>query len=376
MASLLDRARELLAPRTVGRLTAIDGLRAVAAMWVLLHHFHGAIAGDRDALWSAPVESFFDHGWAGVQIFFVLSGFVISHSLRGHAVTWSFFGRFAARRSMRLDPPYWIIIFASLGVMIATHSDKLARVDAWVVLANMLYLDNLLELPSLVAVGWTLCLELQFYLVLVALLGLVQLLVRRGALRESTARAIVFAPLALLSVLIFSGVVPFPLRGLFITHWSLFFLGVLVRWSLDRPETTPWLFALVVLQLGSIVHRWDAGPLVGSATALLIWALGRTDRLETALSGRITQFLGQISYSLYLVHPLLGNRVLRRITASFVPPPSGLTAIALLVGATLLCIAASTVFYLLVEQPSQQLSKRIRLVPRRAAAKAAIAPTA
>ncbi len=365
MVALLDRARAIFAPRTAGRLTAIDGLRAVAAMWVLLHHFHGAIAGDRQGLWWAPIEVLFEHGWAGVQIFFVLSGFVISHSLRGHTMSWSFFGRFAGRRSVRLDPPYWLIIFASLAVMIATRAEKLERIDAWVVLANMLYLDNLLELPSLVAVGWTLCLELQFYLVLVALLGVVQALAKRG-MSEGTARVVVFAPLAIVSVLIATGLVPFPLRGLFITHWSLFFLGVLVRWSLDRPDRPVWLVALLALELSSLLYRWDAGPLVASAIALLIFAMGRTERLDSSFSGPIIQFLGLISYSLYLVHPLLGNRALRRISQTMEPAPSGMTAVALLAGATLACIAAAALFYLLVEHPSHQLSKKIRLGTKRA----------
>ena len=58
----------------------------------------------------APLETALKLGFVGVDIFFVLSGFVIAYSVREARITPRFLGRFALRRSIRLDPPYWITI--------------------------------------------------------------------------------------------------------------------------------------------------------------------------------------------------------------------------------------------------------------------------
>lgn len=64
----------------------------------------------------------FDYGSAGVAIFFVLSGFVITHSFVKRPFGVQGLGEFAIRRSIRLDPPYWACIAVSLGVLLILNS--------------------------------------------------------------------------------------------------------------------------------------------------------------------------------------------------------------------------------------------------------------
>ena len=326
-------------------MSAIDGLRAIAALSVCVYHFSNTIADGRPHLWPEPFQSIADHGWAGVQIFFVLSGFVIAHSVRDQRITASFFGRFALRRSIRLDPPYWVVIALSIVALMLTGS---AFPSAPTVVANMLYLDRLIGAPSLVKVGWTLALEIQFYLVFVLLIGVRQQVSRLGLL---------FVPLAIMSIGIYVKLIPLAWTGLFIVHWSFFFLGALVSWVLDGKTSARWLLALVGLELATR----DAGPIIAAGTALAIYAMGRRGVLETALSNRALQLVGRISYSLYLIHPLVANRPLRRLVVAFETPPTGLTALALLLVALAAGLLASAAFYVAVEYPSWMLSKKVRL---------------
>ena len=151
---MLDRIGAIFANHlAAGRITTIDGLRGVAAALVCVHHFSNTIAQGRHDVWLEPFQTIADHGWAGVQVFFVLSGFVIAHSVRGHRITWSFFGRFALRRALRLDPSYWTVILISLSVLYVMGGERAERMDLTAVAANMLYVDNIVGLPSLVKVG-------------------------------------------------------------------------------------------------------------------------------------------------------------------------------------------------------------------------------
>ena len=77
-----------------------DALRGIAAMWVVLFHAYGGhLSGLMNSWYLAPVRVFFEAGHLGVQIFFVLSGFVISYSISRYRVDARFIGRFAVRRS-------------------------------------------------------------------------------------------------------------------------------------------------------------------------------------------------------------------------------------------------------------------------------------
>lgn len=94
-------------PESVVRFTYVDALRGIAALSVLVYHFTGSLIRNfpHNPL-PKPIFSLLSHGNMGVEVFFVLSGFVISYTLRNAWVTPGYVGRFALRRSIRLDPPF------------------------------------------------------------------------------------------------------------------------------------------------------------------------------------------------------------------------------------------------------------------------------
>jgi peptidoglycan/LPS O-acetylase OafA/YrhL len=98
-------------------------MRGFAALWVVFFHLdkQGAITGLTAHLPARLSYVAFGYGSAGVAIFFALSGFVIAHSLNGKEMTPAELGRFALRRSVRLDPAYWasIMLTVSVAAMLA-----------------------------------------------------------------------------------------------------------------------------------------------------------------------------------------------------------------------------------------------------------------
>jgi peptidoglycan/LPS O-acetylase OafA/YrhL len=107
-------------------------------------------------------------GNLGVPVFFVISGFVISHSIAEQWITRRYFWNFVLRRVIRLDPPYWFTIFFVIVTTLAgnrlfsAQSNPIPSVGN--VVAPMFYVYPLLEYEPIEAVFWTLVHEVQFYL--------------------------------------------------------------------------------------------------------------------------------------------------------------------------------------------------------------------
>ena len=148
------------------RLKGPDGLRGLAAMWVVVFHIWGAVQR-RDTDWvPSSIQTLFEYGFLGVDIFFVLSGFVITYSLIGKPIDRFFVPRFILRRSIRIDPPYWATIGLAIAFILAKntlfseHREPLPSL--WNVVAHVFYLQDLLEFTAISSVFWTLCLECVF----------------------------------------------------------------------------------------------------------------------------------------------------------------------------------------------------------------------
>jgi peptidoglycan/LPS O-acetylase OafA/YrhL len=132
------------------RFTFIDALRGVAAISVVLYHVYlQDLLPAARAPFAEPFHTVLANGYIGVYIFFVLSGFVIAHSVRDATITAGFIGRFALRRSLRLDPPYWAAIAAAIILPMLgapTEALLLGCTLVCVAVAHVLYL--LVERPA------------------------------------------------------------------------------------------------------------------------------------------------------------------------------------------------------------------------------------
>ncbi|NMG07232.1 acyltransferase [Brasilonema sp. UFV-L1] len=346
----------------------LDALRGIAALWVVLFH---AILDGRLALLTSSLPHWFvtvvfDGGSLGVPIFFVLSGFVIAHSLREAKINLDYFGRFSLRRFARLTPPYYFsivitLLFALLSSQIKGEAFAPGKepLSLQRLFAHLFYLQDIFRVPHINEVFWTLCIELQFYLVFCALLGLAQWLNSSWNLRY--ARAVVFVPATVLATLFPIGV--FEDNGrpfFFLPLWYGFLLGVFAYWSWRDKLKPIFFYFYSALLLTSVVLNYTLFVIGCVITAILLLEVARANRLQVWLKWRWLQFLGQISYSLYLIHVpvygavfFVGIKLLNNNAFS--------QAFCLLLG-IIASVGFSALMWQFVEKPSIQLSQKIKLV--------------
>jgi peptidoglycan/LPS O-acetylase OafA/YrhL len=136
-------------------LPQLDGLRGIAILLVLFQH--------------SPLHSLFPFGWTGVDLFFVLSGFLITGILLTTTGTPRYFLNFYARRALRIWPLYFAFVAFAFGIAPLLFS-ALARQDHNLLPLYLLYLQNFAQAeglagPAILGVTWSLAIEEQFYFV-------------------------------------------------------------------------------------------------------------------------------------------------------------------------------------------------------------------
>jgi len=346
-----------------GRFLLVDGLRGVASFVVVLFHVSsGNHIPQLLSIVPSWIAQIVRHGDLGVAIFFVLSGFVIAHSIYGKQVTISFAGRFMLRRSLRLDPPYWATIFLTLALAFLSAKvvpGKLPPdISVGQLVTHILYLQDVLGYSSINTVFWTLSLEVQYYLIYVVMLLATQKNLR--ALYHGRLTIIIIGAAALVSLLWPTGVVQSGLwPGSFLPLWYSFLLGVGAYWSWRNPSFTPFLIAFMLAIAMCAILRADGFSFVSVLTACLLWASAVTGRIFKALNWSWLQFLGTISYSLYLTHnPIIGAsfRAGYMLTEHTLLWETIWWFVSLAV-----CIVVAAAMYRLIEGPSIRLSRNLRL---------------
>jgi peptidoglycan/LPS O-acetylase OafA/YrhL len=263
------------------------------------------------------------------------------------------------RRSIRLDPPYWVAIAVTLGFAMLSSivlPDK-ARPDmSWhQIVAHLFYVQEILGYPEINDVFWTLALEVQFYLIYVLLLA-----VARDNLRLTL--TLLFAAMGASAVWPMGIATTALWPGSFLPVWYGFLLGVSAYWASRYPPFLPafGLFALLILVLSS--WRRDAFAVICASTACLLFTCAVTGKISVALNWRWLQFLGLVSYSLYLIHnPITGAtfRVGYTLTGHSIWSEAFW-----FVATVVACIAAAAIMWWLIERPSLRYARMVRLKPQ------------
>lgn len=343
----------------------IDSLRGLAAMGVVIFHLHGNLRNSISGWFPDFLTFVCEHGFLGVPVFFVLSGFVISHSTDNANVTAKYICMFALRRSIRLDPPYWIAIITAIVLTVVKNNlfpqYYIQPPSIGTVVAHIFYVQDILLLSPISSIFWTLCLEIQLYFFFISSRWIFQQFRNNNAQKEWRVDAYFLIVIGILSSLVKLNYLSIDVPGFFLPYWHHFLLGVLANWAIKRKISHVMYLMVIVFFIVLLIFRAEINTLFAVSTSLLIWIIGCNNTFDRFLSGKYLQYLGKISYSLYLLHSEIGWKYLsiaKQFTGAIVTPFVG--TVLFLSGIAVSIISAHFLYYL-VERPALNLSKKFKL---------------
>lgn len=347
---------------TSRRLLLIDGLRGIAALWVLAFHLsEGAHIEYLKARLPDIFSLILGHGYLGVPIFFVLSGYVMfvstaSLTQKADVVTCS---RIILRRLVRLAPPYYVAVTLAALVMASKSAilhESVSNIRVSQVLSHFIYAQDIFGTEPLSPVFWTLAIEVQFYIFFAGLLWLGYVLNRRfGFLRPMP----VLIGCSLLLSLVWISVAPtIVLHGIFVRFWYSFALGAVIATTTTKKKSSylGFLMAIAVLAAGMI--QSSAFVITTALTSLLLLYATSSGRVYSWLSWWPLQFIGACSYSIYLFHSVvtgISSRLIVKIMGQTLSEE-----IVLAIAVPALCIMFAYVCYRYIELPAVRWSHRFK----------------
>ncbi|MGX4694516.1 acyltransferase family protein [Streptomyces sp. JNUCC 63] len=299
------------------RLYAIDAIRLIAALMVAVHHYAGTRRVDQpgNLIWDRPVSEimptvfhFATYGWIGVEIFFVISGFVICMSCWGRTPR-----QFFVSRVIRLYPAYWFAIVFTTAVLVALPG-VWERLRPREILLNFTMLQSGSGVPNVDGVYWTLWAELRFYLLflLVVVTGLTY--------RKVVVFCCVWGAAAMLTP-----VAKFPLLELAAgPDAAWYFIAGLALYLMHRFGQDMLLWGILAMswlmgqrELGQRIDEvehvsgWRGAVLIYTVFLLVMIAiaLGLTDRIRW----KWLVTAGSLTYPLYLMHYAAGTTLINRL---------------------------------------------------------------
>jgi len=321
------------------RISVAEGLRGLAAISVAVFHFSGSLSSDFARLIGAFT-------WLGIDVFFVISGFVIPLSLYRRGYQPRDFPNFMLRRLLRLEPPYlvtiaMVIILGHLSVLMPGFQGGNWSYSFSQIASHLFYLVPFTDHKWFQPVYWSLAYECAFYVFIGALFPF---LINLRIEWTVVVAASIFAVVCLM-------------KGVLDVRILQFIVGVmLMRYFVEEDDRT---YAGFWLTVAIALVFWIGGHRFGVKVALVAVAIMLWHHIEF---GRWAYFLGAISYSLFITHVPIGGRVInlgRRFGEGAVYD------FALIAFATLVSIIFAVYFSRFVERPAIRLSRRFGTRPEK-----------
>lgn len=302
---------------------ALDGIRGIAIILVLLHHFTLFDPITSAGAWIGFVALL---GWSGVDLFFVLSGFLITGILIDARGSERYFTSFYARRTLRIFPLYYLVVFVSFVLLpLSPHwyqllvgRDHIPQWPYWTYLVNFAIADRDAFKHGVLDVAWSLAIEEQFYLVwgvvvwllsprwlgpLCALVVVAAPIARTFALQDGAHTVDVYVlPHFRADTLALGGLLAWLARRGGLARLSGVAIWVLVAATAGAvaaalADGSPWWSGLWTQRIGYTLFA-----LAGAA--LIVSAITRPPeaRLPRILSVGWLRAFGKYSYCMYLIH--------------------------------------------------------------------------
>jgi peptidoglycan/LPS O-acetylase OafA/YrhL len=323
----------------LNHIVELDGLRGFAVLIVMFYHFMHVPMNSVNSF-DRSFENFFLCGWIGVDLFFVLSGFLITRILINTKFDKNYFKSFYYKRTLRIFPLYYLYLILCFFLIIPYTFPRVTEFEQQKIIVAQqsqvwffLYLSNIKQamlgffLGSGLGHLWTLAIEEQFYIfwpMVVKVFSLKNL--------KRIAWVTLFVCLGLRFVLYFTGYTPVTVYSFTLTRIDTLVMGGLVAFLYDEGKITNFnlvnrllaVFAiLTVSMLYAFGPRATGHPVIFTIGFSLI-ALSFTFLLTSLLtqentllrrifSLRILVFLGKYSYAIYMFHPMVRQVVLKVI---------------------------------------------------------------
>jgi peptidoglycan/LPS O-acetylase OafA/YrhL len=307
------------------RLKSLDGVRGLAVLAVVC--FHTLRIKHSHDIWGKVWVAIQESTWAGVDLFFVLSGFLITGILLDSRRSTRYFTNFYARRTLRIAPVYYGVLIAALLVaplvigvqrMPVLHRRLIeSQLWLWTYTANFLQASGAHTLPGF-GHFWSLAVEEQFYWFWPLVVFFSS---RRILLRICIAVCCVLPIVRFL--LLEHGSTPWALRQYTFTRIDTLLFGAMVaivirdrQWIGWARTAVPWLAVASILALIWIGSRFGFIPFearttlilgysaIGTLSAVLIFRVATQDysKLSKAMSSNVLAWFGNYSYGIYIFH--------------------------------------------------------------------------
>ncbi len=344
---------------------SLQAVRAGAALLVVLFHIGATMALEK-YFGVSVLSTYFSFGDAGVEIFFVLSGFIIYHAHKSDIAVPHRLAGYVWKRLTRVYPVYWIVFFlVYLAVLVIPSLAGKVPHDFGRIIQSLLLLPQNKEVvggtgAAVLVVAWSLQYEIVFYIYFAIMIVniWVALAIGFGMLVVYFSCSMIFP-------------CGFPLSFISADYMLLFGMGVALSWLHNSrfPIKHPMSLAFAGISLFTWLafdEIWQINffiegrtLLYGAAGALLILGFARTE-----LEGRIIggqqwlQLLGNSSYSLYLIHfPLISILCKLLVITGFHRLGLGGVLFSFLM-ILMICVMCAVLFHVWVERPLMFLLRR------------------
>ncbi|MCD9143028.1 acyltransferase family protein [Streptomyces albireticuli] len=338
----LEGGRAAAVQRSAPRLYVLDGLRIIAALMVVMFHYvslRGGWGQDTSDIFP-ELKPFARYGWLGVEVFFLISGFVICMSTWGRTL-----GDFVMSRVSRVYPAYWVAI--GLTTLIVSLWPQVRQVHSYDdVLTNLTMLQTGFGVWDVDGVYWTLFVELKFYVLFAAVV----------ATGVTYRKCVLFC--ALWTVVAMTAT---QVDSKLLTMWAMplyapYFVAGIAFYLMYRYRPTALLWGIAGLSLLLAQHHltkrvadnsthdiavWPARLIVLAAFVIMaLIAVGACNRIQW----RWLSTAGALTYPLYLLHQYIGMTVIYALREKLPP-------YVLVFGLIVAMMGAAWLLHRLVERP-------------------------
>lgn len=362
----------------------LDGIRGIAILVVLVSHFGSTANGDHVNLGRLLNEAF-GLGWVGVDLFFVLSGFLITGILLDSKGSSRYFSNFYARRTLRIFPLYflYVLVFFHVAMPIGRllhrggFLDTSGEIWYWFYLAN--WWNGAGHSIKYLIHFWSLCIEEQFYFTW----PLIVMLASRRVLKAICITFVVLSPLLRFIFTIHASTPPLYLYNFTPFRLEPIALGALVALlmredripqSVDRTMRYLWIPALLAFGgmaiyagttgLASVLISRFGYTCVDLMFASFIFFVARSVRRSRKVSflrNRALRSCGKYSYGMYVLHmPIvifLAVPLAYLFSMVRINQPLGQVVVGIILGTALTYLAA-LISWNVLESPFLRLKKR------------------